>query len=87
MGFKILERNKQLLLDQGVTKERILKILGNNDMTIPGILKEIRKTRPTQDRPSLYNHMNDLERDMLITKVGTIRKPYHRINLWSRTNS
>lgn len=62
-GFRILEINKKKLLDHGITKGRVVKILGSQGpMTIPELLREIRKMRKSQDRPTLYRHLWELEK-------------------------
>jgi len=88
-GIKILKEKKKALLDHGITKDRIIKILAfHGPITAPKLLIEIRKLRESQDRPTLYRHLWELERAGKIEKIGieTIRKPYHRINIWSRTS-
>jgi hypothetical protein len=88
-GLKILKAKKGKMLDCGVTKGRIIKILNSKGpMTIPELLREIRKTRKTQDRPSLYDHVWDLEKQDEVKRVGTktVQRPYHQIIVWSIAN-
>ena len=80
---------KKKLLDCGITKDRIIKILGTHGpMTAPELLLEIRKLRKTQDRPTLYKHLWRLERSNSIKRTGfkSIQKPYHKIIIWSKAN-
>ena len=88
-GLDVLEMKKKMLLDHGVTKGRIIRILNSyGSMTAPELLVKLRKTRETQDRPTLYRHLYELEKKNEIKKVGikTIRRPYHQINIWSIAN-
>jgi hypothetical protein len=88
-GLDILKMKKGNLLDRGITKDRIIRILrSEGPLTIPELLAKIRKTRETQDRPSLYGHMRDLEKGGKVRKTGTktIQRPYHKITVWSMAN-